>query len=139
MIKQDTARAKGVSCFWKTENPPTDAVSGALVTFNPDGSLNLNTGVVEIGSGGQTHLAQILAEKLQIDPGQVPSDVGGHPRRPRALQNGGEPHRIHAGHAVVRAADDILDQLQKNGAQAFGCPRRRDRGRERPGVFQKKS
>ncbi len=27
-----------------------------------------------------------------------------------------------AGNAVVRAADDLLDQLRANGAQAFGCP-----------------
>jgi CO/xanthine dehydrogenase Mo-binding subunit len=70
-IKPDTVRVKGISCFWKTENPPTDAISGALVTFNPDGSLNLQTGVVEMGCGGQTHLAQMLAERLKIDAGRV--------------------------------------------------------------------
>jgi CO/xanthine dehydrogenase Mo-binding subunit len=62
-VKPDTVRAMGVSCFWKTPNPPTNAVSGAVVTFNPDGSMNLLTGVVEMGAGGQTHLAQMLAEK----------------------------------------------------------------------------
>lgn len=46
-------------------------MKGLLITFNPDGSLNLNTGVVEMGSNGQTHLAQILAEKLKIDTSQV--------------------------------------------------------------------
>ena len=71
IIKANTVRAMGISCLWKTENPPTDAISGALITFNPDGSLNLNTGVVEIGAAGQTHLAQMLAEMLKIDAGQV--------------------------------------------------------------------
>ena len=49
-IKDDTVRAKGVACLWKTPNPPVDAVSGALITFNPDGSVNLNTCAVEMGS-----------------------------------------------------------------------------------------
>ena len=70
-IKENTVRAMGVACFWKTENPPTDAVSGALITFNPDGSVNLNTGVVEMGSGAQTNLALILASRLKMDPSQV--------------------------------------------------------------------
>lgn len=70
-IKQNTVRAKGVACFWKTENPPIDSISGAFITFNPDGSVNLLTGAVEMGSNGQTHLAQMLAEKLKMDSDQV--------------------------------------------------------------------
>jgi len=122
-VKHNTVRAKGVACFWKTENPPTDAISGALITFNPDGSVNLNTGVVEIGSGGQTHLAQILAEKLHIDPGQVhvvmAVDTCVAPEHWKTVASLTE---YMAGHAVVRAADDMLGQLRSNGAQAFGCP-----------------
>jgi CO/xanthine dehydrogenase Mo-binding subunit len=121
--KPDTVRTRGVSCFWKTENPPTDAISGALITFNSDGSVNLNTGVVEAGSGGQTHLAQILAEKLRIDPGQVhvvmPVDARVAPEHWKTVASLTE---YMAGHAVLRAADDIINQLRENGAQALGCP-----------------
>ena len=121
-IKKDTVRAKGVACFWKTENPPTDAISGALITFNPDGSVNLNTGVVEMGSGDQTHLAQILAERLKIDPGQVhivmPVDTLVAPEHWKTVASLTE---YMAGQAVIRAADDIINQLKSNGAQAFGC------------------
>ena len=121
-IKPDTVRARGAACFWKTENPPTDAISGALITFNPDGSVNLNTGVVEIGSGGQTHLAQILAEKLRIDPGQVHVVMSVDTRlAPEHWKTVASLTEYMAGHAVVRAADDLLDQLRSNGAQAFGC------------------
>ena len=116
-------RARGVACFWKTENPPTDAISGALITFNPDGSVNLNTGVVEIGAGGQTHLAQILAEKLKIDPDQVHVVMAVDTRvMPEHWKTVASLTEYMAGHAVVRAADDMLDQLKSNGAQAFGCP-----------------
>lgn len=121
-IKQNTVRTKGVACFWKTENPPTDAISGAMITFNPDGSVNLNTGVVEMGSGGQTNLALILAERLRIAPEQVhvvmPVDTRTAPEHWKTVASLTE-HM--AGHAVMRAADDLIQQLRQNGAQAFGC------------------
>lgn len=121
-IKKDTVRAKGVACFWKTENPPTDASAGALITCNADGSVNLNTGVVEMGSGGQTNLALILAEKLGIDPGQV------HVTMPVNTQTAPEYWKTvaslteyMAGHAVMRAAEDFLAQLRQNGSLALQC------------------
>lgn len=121
-IKRDTVRAKGVACLWKTENPPTDAVSGALITFNPDGSVNLNTGIVEMGSGGQTRLAQILAEKLRIDPGQVHVVLDVDTRTaPEHWKTVASLTEYMAGYSVLRAAEDLLAQLRSNGAQAFGC------------------
>ena len=122
-IKQNIVRAKGIACFWKTENPPTDAISGALITFNSDGSVNLHTGVVEMGSNGQTHLAQMLAEKLKIDADQVhvvkSVDTQTAPRHWKTVASLTE---FMAGHAVIRAADDLLNQLRSNGSQALGCP-----------------
>lgn len=122
VITQDTVRAKGAACLWKTENPPTDAISGALITFNPDGSVNLNTGVVEMGSGGQTNLALILAERLCIAPEQVhvvlPVDTRTAPEHWKTVAS---MTGYMAGHAVMRAADDLMRQLKQNGAQALGC------------------
>lgn len=122
-IKENTVKAKGVACFWKTENPPTDAISGALITFNSDGSVNLHTGVVEMGSNGQTHLAQILAEKLKIDSDQVhvveSVDTRSAPKHWKTVASLTE---YMAGRAVMRAADDLLEQLRNNGSQALSCP-----------------
>lgn len=121
-IKRDTVRAKGIACFWKTQNPPTDAISGALITFNPDGSLNLNTGVVQMGSNAQTHLSQFLAEKLKIDASQVHivADVDTR-TAPEHWKTVASLTEYMAGRAVMRAADDLLDQLRGNGALVFGC------------------
>lgn len=121
-IKENTVRARGIACFWKTENPPTDAGAGALITFNSDGSVNLNTGVVEMGSGGQTHLAQMLAERLSIDPEQVHVIMSVDTRTaPEYWKTVASLTEHMAGHAVLRAVDDLIDQLRSNGAQAFGC------------------
>ncbi|HWQ57570.1 MAG TPA: molybdopterin cofactor-binding domain-containing protein, partial [Clostridia bacterium] len=120
-VKADTVRAKGVSCFWKTENPPTNAISGAFVTFNSDGSVNLLTGVVEMGSGGHTHLAQLLAERLKIDPSQVHvvSEVDTR-AAPEHWKTVASLTGYMAGNAVLRAADDLIAQLRRNGALALG-------------------
>lgn len=121
-VKPGVVKARGVACFWKTENPPTNAVSGAVLTCNSDGSLNLNTGVVEMGSGSQTHLAQMLAEKLQIDVGQIhvslPVDTRLNPEHWKTVAS---LTGYMAGNAVMRAADNLIGQLRNNGAQAFGC------------------
>ena len=121
-IKGNTVRAKGVACFWKTANPPTDAISGAFITFNPDGSVNLHTGVVEMGSNGQTHLAQLLAEKLKIDADQVHVITSVDTRTaPEHWKTVASMTEYMAGHAVMRAADDLLAQLRSNGSQALEC------------------
>lgn len=123
MIKKDTVRAKGIACFWKTETPPTDAISGALITFNPDGGVNLNTGVVEIGSGDQTHLAQILAQKLGISPDNVHVIMDVDTRTaPEHWKTVASLTEYMAGNAVLEAVDDILDRLRINGSEALKCP-----------------
>ena len=47
---KDKIIAKGMSCF-EDLRINTDAISGAILTFNKDGSINLICGVMEIGSG----------------------------------------------------------------------------------------
>lgn len=122
-IKPNTVRTHGVACFWKTENPPIDAVSGATITFNSDGSVNLNTGVVEMGSASQTHLAQMLAERLGIGASQVhvvhEADTKTAPAHWKTVASLTE---YMAGRAVIKAADDAISQLRENGSLALGCP-----------------
>ena len=68
---KDKIIAKGMSCFWKTSASNTDAISGAILTFNKDGSINLICGVMEIGSGVKTGLAQILAERMNMEVDKI--------------------------------------------------------------------
>jgi CO/xanthine dehydrogenase Mo-binding subunit len=65
--------------------------SGAIVIMQDDGSVSLNTGGQEIGSGGHTVLAQIIAEELGVtvdrvhvhasDTDMMPWDIGSHAQR----------------------------------------------------------
>jgi len=122
-VDRRTVRAKGVACLWKAPNPPTDAISGAALIFNADGSVNLNVGVVEMGSGDQTRLAQMLADKLNMHVGGVhvatTVDTRTHPKHWKTVASLSE---YLAGHAVMRAADDALAQIREIAAQALHCP-----------------
>lgn len=64
-------RAKGISCIWKTSTIDTNSTSGVILIFNPDGSINLLSGLVEIGTGTKSVLAQMLAEQLKMDINQI--------------------------------------------------------------------
>ena len=57
-------RGKGIACGWWTT---TGGSSGVYVKINPDGTVALNTGAVEIGTGALTGAAQVLAEELGVD------------------------------------------------------------------------
>ncbi len=57
-------RAKGLACGWWTT---TGGSSGVYVKINPDGTVALNTGAVEIGTAALTGAAQVLAEELGVD------------------------------------------------------------------------
>lgn len=121
-VDERTVRAKGLACFWKAANPPSNACSGSLITFNQDGSVNLNVGVTEMGNGDQTRLSQMLADKLNLNVGMVhvimEVDTRAQPKHWKTVASLGE---YLAGHAVMRAAEDAIRQIKEIAAQALHC------------------
>ncbi|MFD2210385.1 xanthine dehydrogenase family protein molybdopterin-binding subunit [Virgibacillus halophilus] len=115
-------KAKGVSCLWKTSMSPTNASSGAVITFNKDGSMNLNVGVVEIGQGTKTALTQLLAESMKVDESKIhimmDIDTQTSPRHWKTVASTG---LYMAGNAVLEAAEDVKRQLKDNAAYALRC------------------
>ena len=116
-------RAKGMGCFWKTSNSPPDAVSGVFLNFNTDGSINLNSGAVEIGPGMKTALAQILAEKMKMDVGRIHTLMGVDTQvSPEHWKTVASMTTFMAGRAVLRAAEDLINQLKSLGAVVMKTP-----------------
>lgn len=116
-------KAKGMGCFWKTSDSHTDAGSGALITFNSDGSVNLNCGAVEIGPASKTTLAQILAEKLKMDVNRIhvmmTVDTQVSPEHWKTVAS---MTTYMAGNAVLRAAEDLIGQLKTVASTALKYP-----------------
>ena len=103
---------KGISSFWKAPAMPTNTDAGAILTFNEDGSLNLSTGIVEIGQGSYTSLAQIAAEilKIPLEKIKVNYEVSTL-TSPHDWATAASRSLFMAGKAVIIAANDMKKQL----------------------------
>ncbi|MBC8535819.1 xanthine dehydrogenase family protein molybdopterin-binding subunit [Clostridiales bacterium BX7] len=122
-IGDNKVRAKGLACLWKTPDPPSNASAGAVITFNSDGSLNLSTGVVEMGSGGQTSLVQMLADKLNMEASRIHVTLGVDTAlAPEYYKTVASMTTYIAGRAVMQAADDLVRQLKERAAIALRSP-----------------
>lgn len=120
--ENNLVRAKGISCLIKTSDTPTDAGAGVVLTFNSDGSVNLDCGAVEIDPGMKTAAAQILAEKMKMSVDNVyvklDVDIQSSPYFWKTVASM-TTHMI--GRAVLNAADDAINQLLSLGAVALRC------------------
>nr|WP_312875711.1 xanthine dehydrogenase family protein molybdopterin-binding subunit [Paenibacillus planticolens] len=115
-------KAVGVCCFWKNSDTPTDAGAGAVIAFNPDGSVNLLCGAVEIGQGTRTSLTQLLAEKLRMDDRliHISTDVNTE-KDPYYWKTVASRSTFLVGNAILQAADDAIAQLKNIAAIVLQC------------------
>jgi len=101
-------RGKGIACSWWLT---TGGSSGVYVRINPDGTVTLVSGAVELGSGAITGAAQILAEELgveladinvtEVDTHAAPFDYGAQ----------GSRTAFSVGNACLAAAKDLRRQI----------------------------
>lgn len=120
--KEGKIRAKGISCLWKTSNSPINASSGAIITFNTDGSINLSIGATEIGPSMKTTAAMILAEKLKMHVEKIHVymhiDTQVSPKHWKTVAS---MTTLMVGNAVLAAAEDIINQFKDIGAIVLKC------------------
>lgn len=109
--------AKGIACVWKTSSAPMKSGSGAILTFNHDGTVNLSVGSVELGQGNRTVLTQILAERMQMDVDRIhikmDVDTSVSPEHWKTV---GSTSTMMVGRAILEAADDAISQLKRTAA-----------------------
>ncbi|TDF98334.1 xanthine dehydrogenase family protein molybdopterin-binding subunit [Paenibacillus piri] len=121
-IEGHLIKANGVCCFWKNSNTPTDAGAGAVIVFNPDGSVNLLCGAVEIGQGTRTALTQILAERLRMDDRMVHISTGVNTETdPDHWKTVASRSTFLVGNAILEAADDAIEQLKNTASIVLEC------------------
>ncbi len=119
---ESKVRAKGLACFCKTSSSPTDAGSAAVLLFCPDGSVNVNCGVVECGQGFASSIRQILAQKLRMDPEKIfVMDRIDTRAAPEHWKTVASMSTFLAGNAVLAAAEDAIAQLKQKAAVALRC------------------
>lgn len=97
--------------------PDIKEVSSALMKLNEDGTVNLLTGIADLGTGARTAMAQIAAEELGLpfeaiqivsgDTDATPFDIGAYGSRTTYVGGG----------AVKKAAADLKAQLLQLAAE----------------------
>ncbi|MGG1401610.1 xanthine dehydrogenase family protein molybdopterin-binding subunit [Bacillus salipaludis] len=118
----EKVRTKGISVFWKTSTTSTNAQSGALLTFDADGSVNLNCAAIEFGQGSKTILAQMVAERLNMDMKKVHVTMEVNTQiDPHQWRTVASSTTFLAGRAVLAACDDALCQIKYNASIALQC------------------
>ncbi len=107
-------RAQGLGCLWKAPAMPTDTDAGAIITFNEDGSANLNTGVIEIGQGTKSVLGQLVADffEMPFEKVHVIYDVNTS-SSPHDWATAASRSLFMAGNATLCACRDAKSQMLK--------------------------
>ncbi|WP_339161236.1 xanthine dehydrogenase family protein molybdopterin-binding subunit [Siminovitchia sp. FSL H7-0308] len=122
-VGKNKVRAKGISCLWKNSTIDTNSSSGVILTFNPDGSINIISGVVEIGTGTKTILAQMLAEKLKMPVENIHVQMTVHTQHtPEHWKTVASRGTFMAGRALLNAADDVIFQLKERASCILLAP-----------------
>jgi 4-hydroxybenzoyl-CoA reductase alpha subunit len=93
-------------------SPGIDAdFAGASITVNDDGSVNLATSCVDIGSGSSTVLTQIAAEALGIEMEKFNTIFGDTETCPMGWGSRASRNTAIGGMAVKKAAEDARRQI----------------------------
>lgn len=115
-------RAVGIASLWKAPAMPPSTDAGAILTFNEDGTMNLHTGVTEIGQGTKTGLAQIVAERFQTSPDDVRVVYEVNTQTaPHDWATAASRSLFMAGNAALAAAEDALDKIRRTAAIVLRC------------------
>ncbi|PWB68217.1 MAG: xanthine dehydrogenase family protein molybdopterin-binding subunit [Holophagae bacterium] len=114
-------RGVGVAaCLWVAGGggPP----STAIVKMYSDGSVNLNLGASDIGTGTKTVMAMVVAEELGIDPDAIQIENADTGTTQFATSSGGSKTVPTESPAVREAAYLVKKQLLEAAAEDKGWP-----------------
>ncbi len=121
-VSDNKVRAKGIGCLWKTPIIPPNTRSSIVVMFNEDGSVNVTSGITEIGSGSKTGIAQLIAEKLKIDPSEVnivyevDTDT-----TPYDWETAASRSLFMGGKAALNAVENAIEEIKEVASKPLRC------------------
>jgi len=95
------------------------AESSSTISVNVDGTIALTTGSVDV-TGTRTSLAMQVAEVLGLSVNQVSSTTAGTDSIGFTEVSAGSRTTVATGHAVVKAAHDVIAQMRARAALVWG-------------------
>lgn len=109
---------RGMAATLKATITPSNAE--AIVLLNTDGSVTVITGSTKVGQGVQTTMAQIAATEFGIDVDRVNVPLPNTNTAPFNTSTTSSRTTFHVGNAILRAAEDVKDQLRSFAAEEWG-------------------
>ena len=88
----------------------------ATVRVNPTGGISVFTGTHSHGQGHETAFAQIVADRLGIDEGQIEVVHGDTARIPFGMGTYGSRSGAVGGAAILKATDKVVEKAKKFAA-----------------------
>jgi CO/xanthine dehydrogenase Mo-binding subunit len=101
-------------------------ISGLLSTacniyLRSDGSVAVNTGVVDIGQGSDTILTQICADALMLTPDRISFAAPDSDSSPWNWKTAASRVTYMAGRVVLAASIEVREKIMKQAAQIMEC------------------
>ena len=103
------------------ERPSGAGKSGAAITIEPDGRVNVHLGVPDVGPGIHTVVQQIVSEVLDIPMVRVSVRVEDTDKSPFDSGTGGSKSTNSVGTAAYQAVVEIKDKIVATAAVRLGC------------------
>jgi CO/xanthine dehydrogenase Mo-binding subunit len=125
-------RGRGIGLGFKALVAPTTSV--ASIVLGGDGSCLLQISTVDMGQGSDTAMALVAADVLGVQAERIRVVRPDTDVTPYDMATLGSRSTFHMGHAVRRAAEDLLAKL-RSMADALGVP---FRGLDDAGALMKK-
>lgn len=109
---------RGVAVY---ERPSGAGKSGAAITIEPDGGVNVHLGVPDVGPGIHTVVQQIVSEVLDVPMERVTIRVENTDSSPFDSGTGGSKSTNSVGTAAYQAVSEIKEKLITLAAARLGC------------------
>lgn len=109
---------RGVAVY---ERPSGAGRSGAAITIDTDGSVNVNLGVPDVGPGIHTVVQQIVSEMLDLPRERVTIHVEDTDSSPYDSGTGGSKSTNSVGTAAYQAVSEIKEKVVALAAARLGC------------------
>ncbi len=105
-------RGLAIGHKWSGSNSPNTAVA----TLREDGHIDILTGLIELGQGTQTALAQIVSEHLKISVNKVFFQQADTSHSPKSVGAGGSRQLYNLGNATSNAAQKLAKMILESAA-----------------------
>ncbi|WBW95204.1 xanthine dehydrogenase family protein molybdopterin-binding subunit [Oceanirhabdus sp. W0125-5] len=118
--KAGKLRGKGIACLQKAPAMPPHTSTSAIMQMDDDGNIRIMLGVVDMGQGANTIMAQIAAEVLDMPIEKVKvmwdNDTSRHPYDWSTVAS---KYTFMGGNAVKKCAENMLDQMKEMASQVL--------------------